>query len=224
MIELTTPCREGCEIKYINEALESNDFSGSGIFNNKCQNWFQDYLGVPKALTTSSCSNALDMSALILDIKKGDEVIMSSFNFVSAANSFAARGAKIIFIDINPKTMNINEKLLGKAISKNTKAIVIMHYAGLACEMDLICEIARKYKIPIIEDCAHSIGSKYKNKFLGTFGEISTFSFHSTKNLTSGGEGGLLCLNNKKYIKLAEIIREKGTNRSQFMRGEVDKY
>ncbi|MDG2372185.1 MAG: dTDP-4-amino-4,6-dideoxygalactose transaminase [Flavobacteriaceae bacterium] len=224
MIELTTPCKEGCEIKYINKALESNDFSGSGTFNNMCQNWFKDYLGASIALTTSSCSHALDMSALILDIKKGDEVIMSSFNFVSAANSFAARGAKIIFIDVNPDTMNLNEELLEKAISKKTKAIVVMHYAGLSCEMDLICEIARKYEIPIIEDCAHSIGSKYKNKFLGTFGEISTFSFHSTKNLTSGGEGGLLCLNNKKHIKLAEIIREKGTNRSQFIRGEIDKY
>ncbi len=224
MIELTTPCKEGCEIKYIKKALKSNDLSGSGIFNNKCQDWFESYLGVSKALTISSCSNALDMSALILDIKNGDEVIMSSFNFVSAANSFAVRGAKIIFIDINPKTMNMNEKLLEKAISKKTKAIVVMHYAGLSCEMDLICEIAKKNSIPIIEDCAHSIGSKYKNKFLGTFGEISTFSFHSTKNLTSGGEGGLLCLNSKKYIKLAEIIREKGTNRSQFMRGEIDKY
>tara|TARA_B100000780_G_scaffold59085_1_gene37704 strand:- start:3225 stop:4355 length:1131 start_codon:yes stop_codon:yes gene_type:complete len=224
MIKVASPTIIGDEFEYLKKAIIATDLSGSGKYNSKCQNWFDEFFKKGKSLTTSSCSHALDMSALIIDIQKGDEVIMASFNFVSAANSFALRGAKIIFIDISAEDFNINPNLIETAITNKTKAIVLTHYAGVPCNMSMIVEIAKKNNIIIIEDCAHSLGSKYNNKLIGSFGDISAFSFHSSKNLTSGGEGGMILINNKKYIEKAEIIREKGTNRSKFIRGEIDKY
>ena len=224
MIKVTSPTIIGDEFDYLEKAIKNSDLSGAGLYNTKCQDWFDKFFKKGKSLTTSSCSHALDMSALIIDVQPGDEIIMASYNFVSAANSFALRGAKIIFLDISPKDLNIDTQHIESAISIRTKAIVLTHYAGIPCDMSVICKIAKNNNITIIEDCAHALGSKLNNKLIGTFGDISAFSFHSSKNITSGGEGGMILINNEKYIEKAEIVREKGTNRSKFVRGEIDKY
>ncbi|MCX6722542.1 MAG: dTDP-4-amino-4,6-dideoxygalactose transaminase, partial [Candidatus Staskawiczbacteria bacterium] len=223
MIPFNKPLVSGDELKNIKQVLKDHKFSGDGNFTTYCQNWLETNLSCPKVLLTTSGSSALDMAAILAEIKVGDEVIMPSFTFVSTANAFVLRGAKIIFVDIRPDTMNIDEKLIERAISQKTKAIVVVHYAGIACEMTEIMKIARRHKLLVIEDAAQAIGSKYKNKSLGTIGDIGCISFHETKNITCG-EGGALILNRKNLIERAEIIREKGTNRSKFFRGEVDKY
>ena len=214
----------GNEEQYVLESMKSSEISGDGQFSRKCHRWFENKLNCQKALLTTSCTHALEMAAILLDIKAGDEVIMPSYTFVSTANAFVLRGATIIFVDIRPDTMNIDETKIEQAISEKTKAIVPVHYAGVACEMDVIMTIASKYNLFVIEDAAQGMMSSYKGKALGTIGHLGTFSFHETKNYTSAGEGGLLIINDKRFIERAEIIREKGTNRSLFFRGMVDKY
>jgi len=223
-VPFNLPPHTGKEKKYILKSIESTHISADGKYTKKCQQWFEENLNIKKALLTSSCTHALEIAAILLNIKDGDEIIMPSYTFVSTANAFALRGAKIIFVDIKDDTMNIDETKIEQAITKKTKAIVPVHYAGVACEMDEIMRIANKYNLFVIEDAAQAIMSTYKGKYLGTIGHIGTYSFHETKNITSAGEGGLLILNDKKLIERAEVIREKGTNRSKFFRGEVDKY
>lgn len=214
----------GNELKYIQEAIEKEHcISGDGFFTKKCQSLLENYLDIPEALLTTSCTHALEMSAMLLDINPGDEVILPSFTFVSTANAFVMRGAKPVFVDIRPDTLNMDENKLAKLITKKTKAIVLVHYAGVGCEMDRVCEIADKYNISIVEDNAHGFLGKYRAKYLGSFGSLGALSFHETKNF-SCGEGGALIINDEKLIERAEIIREKGTNRARFFRGEVDKY
>ena len=198
--------------------------SGDGPFGQKCQKWFEENLPCKKSMLTPSCTAALELSALLIDIQPGDEVIMPSYTFVSTANAFVLRGAKVVFVDIRPDTMNIDEQLIEAAITNKTRAIVPVHYAGVACEMDTIMEIANRHLLFVIEDAAQGMMSTYKGKALGTIGHLGTYSFHETKNYTSGGEGGLLIINDEQFKERAEIIREKGTNRSQFFRGMVDKY
>jgi dTDP-4-amino-4,6-dideoxygalactose transaminase len=222
-IPFNKPCFEGKELVYIAEAINQGHISGDGIFTRKCSEIFETILGCRKALLTTSCTHALEMSALLLDLKPGDEVIVPSFTFVSTANAFALHGAKIVFTDIRQDTLNMDETQLEKLITPQTKAIVPVHYAGVGCEMNTIMEIANRYHIAVIEDNAHGLFAKYHNRYLGTLGHMSTLSFHETKNFTCG-EGGALLINDPAYIQRAEIIREKGTNRSQFFRGEVDKY
>ena len=224
MIPFNKPPYIGLEYKYVLNAMKSDKISGDGYFSKKCEEWFEKKLYTKKALLTPSCTAALEMAAILIDIKKGDEVIMPSYTFVSTANAFVLRGAKIKFVDINPKTMNIDEEKIKQAITNKTKAIVVVHYAGISPDMDKITEIAKKHNLYVIEDAAQAIISKYKNRYLGTIGDLGCFSFHETKNITSGGEGGVLLVNNEKFIKRAEIIREKGTNRKAFFRGEIDKY
>ncbi len=214
---------QGNELKYIKEAINSNRISGDGEFTKKCNQFIENSLQVKKSMLTTSCTHALEMSALLLDIKPGDEVILSPFTFVSTANAFMLRGAIPVFADIRSDTLNIDEKKIEPLITNKTKAIIVVHYAGVACEMDKITNLAKKYDIDIIEDNAHGIFGKYQNNYLGSFGTFGTLSFHETKNF-SCGEGGALIINNPKYIERAEILREKGTNRSKFLRGEIDKY
>jgi dTDP-4-amino-4,6-dideoxygalactose transaminase len=222
-IPFNRPCFQGNEIKNIQMAIEASKISGDGMFTKKCHTLFEEALGVTKALLTTSCTDALEMSSLLLDLKPGDEVIVPSFTFVSTANAFALRGIKPIFADIRPDTLNIDENKIEALITEKTRAIIPVHYAGVACEMDKILTIAKKHKIAVVEDNAHGLFGKYKGKFLGTFGELATLSFHETKNFICG-EGGALLINDKSLVERAEIIREKGTNRSRFFRGEVDKY
>jgi len=222
MIPFNVPVKTGKEEKYFLELMQNSKFSGDGPFTKKCTNWFDNYLSSNTLLTTS-CTHALEMAAILIDIKDGDEVIMPSYTFVSTANAFVLRGAKIIFVDIRPDTMNIDEAKIESAITSKTKAIVPVHYAGVACEMDTIMDIAKKYHIYVIEDAAQGMMSSYKGQELGTIGDIGTYSFHETKNYHCG-EGGLLIINNDKFKERAEIIREKGTNRGQFFRGQIDKY
>ncbi|MBP6497404.1 MAG: dTDP-4-amino-4,6-dideoxygalactose transaminase [Campylobacteraceae bacterium] len=224
MIHFNKPPYAGNEEKYVLEAMKSLKISGDGAFSRRCQKWFEERLTCKKTLLTPSCTHALEMAALLLEIKEGDEVIMPSYTFVSTADAFALRGARIVFVDINPKTMNIDETLIERAITPQTKAIVPVHYAGVACEMDTIMEIASRYNLFVVEDAAQGFESTYKGRALGTIGHFGAFSFHETKNITSGGEGGLLLINDEKFKERAEIIREKGTNRSLFFRGMVDKY
>ncbi len=224
MIDFNRPPFTGNEEKYLIQAMKSLKISGDGPFTERCHRWFEEKLPAKKVLLTTSCTHALEMTAILIDIQPGDEVIMPSYTFVSTANAYALRGAKIVFVDIRPDTMNIDETLIEAAITDKTKAIVPVHYAGVACEMDTIMEIAARHKLFVIEDAAQGMMSNYKGKALGTIGHFGTFSFHETKNYTSGGEGGLLIINDEAYISQAEIIREKGTNRSQFFRGMVDKY
>jgi len=224
MIPFNKPPLTGNEQKYVLESINSKHISGDGQFTKKCHQWFEKKLSCPKALLTTSCTHALEMSAILLDIQAGDEVIMPSYTFVSTANAFVLRGAKIVFVDIRPDTMNIDESKIEQAITDKTKVIVPVHYAGVGCEMDVIMEIANKHNIFVVEDAAQGMSSSYKGKALGTIGHLGAFSFHETKNYTSAGEGGLLIINDEKFIDRAEIIREKGTNRSQFFRGVVDKY
>jgi len=224
MIFFNKPLFTGNEEGYILESIKSSKISGDGVFTQKCHQWFKKKLQCNKALLTTSCTHALEMTAILLDIKDGDEVIMPSYTFVSTANAFVLRGAKIVFVDIRPDTMNIDETKIEQAITKKTKVIVPVHYAGVACEMDTIMSLANKYNLFVVEDAAQGMMSSYKGKPLGTIGHFGTFSFHETKNYTSAGEGGLLIINDDKFIERAEIIREKGTNRSQYFRGMIDKY
>ena len=198
--------------------------SGDAQFALKSQQWFEKTLPCKKALLTPSCTHALEMAAILIDVKAGDEIIMPSYTFTSSANAFVLRGAKIIFVDIRPDTMNIDEKLIENAITKKTRAIVPVHYAGVACEMDTIMAIANKHKLIVIEDAAQAMMSSYGEKALGTIGHLGCYSFHDTKNYTSGGEGGLLIINDETFVHSAEITREKGTNRGEFFRGMIDKY
>jgi dTDP-4-amino-4,6-dideoxygalactose transaminase len=223
MIPFNKPYLTGNEINYISEAHAIGQLSGDGVFTKKCSEWLQINLFCKKVLLTHSCTAALEMAAILADIQNGDEIIMPSFTFVSTPNAFVIRGGVPVFIDIRPDTLNINENLIESAITNKTKAIVIVHYAGVACEMDKIMEIAKKYNLIVIEDAAQGLMSTYKGKALGTIGDFGCISFHETKNIISG-EGGALLINNTKYSERAEIIREKGTNRSQYFRGQVDKY
>ncbi len=213
----------GRELEYIAQAMASGQIAGDQTFSRRCQNLIEETLGVPKVLVTTSCTHALEMCALLLDIQPGDEVIVPSFTFVSTANAFALRGARIVFADIRPDTLNIDESQLEALITPRTKVILVVHYAGVGCEMNEIMDIASHHAITVIEDNAHGLFGKYKSRWLGTFGNLATQSFHETKNITCG-EGGALLINEPKYIERAEIIREKGTNRSRFFRGQVDKY
>lgn len=223
MIPFNIPPYVGTEIEYIKEAVTNCKICGDGEFTHRCNEWIEKATGTEKALLTTSCTHALELAALLLEIKPGDEVIMPSFTFVSTADAFVLRGARIVFVDIRPDTMNINENLIEQAITKKTRAIVPVHYAGVGCEMDKIVEIAQKYNIAVVEDAAQGVMSTYRGKSLGTFGTFGCYSFHETKNY-SMGEGGALLINNRELIERAEILREKGTNRSKFLRGQIDKY
>ena len=224
MIHFNKPPHTGNEEQYVLAAMKSPQISGDGEFGKRCQRWFEEQLVCRKALLTPSCTHALEMAAILIGIEPGDEVIMPSFTFVSTANAFALRGARIVFVDIRPDTMNIDETRIEAAITPQTKAIVPVHYAGVGCEMDTIMTLAEKYGLFVIEDAAQGMMSRYKGRPLGTIGHLGAYSFHETKNYTSGGEGGLLIINDGRFTERAEIIREKGTNRSQFFRGMVDKY
>jgi dTDP-4-amino-4,6-dideoxygalactose transaminase len=224
MIPFNRPPHTGNEDQFVLAAMRSDKISGDGAYGRKCQQWFEQHLDCAKTLLTPSCTQALEMAALLIEIQPGDEVIMPSYTFVSTANAFVLRGAKIVFVDIRPDTMNIDETLIEAAITEKTKAIVPVHYAGVGCDMETILDIANRYNLYVIEDAAQGMMSTYQGKPLGTFGHMAAYSFHETKNFTSGGEGGLLIINDERFIHRAEIIREKGTNRSQFFRGQVDKY
>ncbi len=223
-IGFNKPPFTGNEEKYVIESMRSSKISGDGEFTKKCHKWFEEKLQSEKALLTTSCTHALEMAAMLLDIQEGDEIIMPSYTFVSTANAFVLRGAKIVFVDIRPDTMNIDETKIEQAITDKTKVIVPVHYAGVGCEMDTIMDIAKRHNLFVVEDAAQGMMSSYKGKALGTIGHLGAFSFHETKNHTSAGEGALLIINDEKFCQRAEIIREKGTNRSLFFRGMVDKY
>ncbi len=222
-VDFNRPTIVGKELEYIAEAIQNGHISGDGPFTKKCHALFEQELGVKKALLTTNCTHALEMMAILLDIQAGDEVIIPDFTFVSTVNAFVLRGAKPVFVDIRPDTLNLDETQLEAAITPRTKAIVPVHYAGVGCEMDSILEIANRHGVAVVEDNAHGLFGKYKGKFLGTLGAMASQSFHETKNFTSG-EGGALLINHPAYVERAEIIREKGTNRSRFFRGQVDKY
>jgi dTDP-4-amino-4,6-dideoxygalactose transaminase len=222
-MKFNIPYLSGKEKEYVARAIESRHISGDGSFTKKCQDWFEEKFSFKKTFLTTSCTDALEMAAILLDIKPEDEVIVPSFTFVSTANSFLLRGAKIVFTDSSPGSPNMDPDQLEKFITLRTKAILVMHYAGFACDMEKIMALAKKYNLYVVEDAALGLGSNYKGKPLGSFGHLSAFSFHETKNI-SCGEGGMLVINDEKFVKRAEIIREKGTNRSAFFRGEVDKY
>jgi dTDP-4-amino-4,6-dideoxygalactose transaminase len=222
-IPFNRPFFSGKEFEFIQEAIASWHVSGDGAFTKKCHAFLEKELGTRKALLTTSCTHALEMAALLLETKPGDEIIVPSFTFVSSINAFVLRGARPVFIDIRPDTLNLDETQLERLITPRTRAILVVHYAGVACEMDPILELASKHRIAVVEDNAHGLFGKYKGKYLGTLGEFATQSFHETKNFTCG-EGGALLINDPQYIERAEIIREKGTDRSRFFRGQVDKY
>jgi dTDP-4-amino-4,6-dideoxygalactose transaminase len=222
-IPFNRPFFSGREFELIQEAIANWQLSGDGVFTKKCHALLEKELGVPKALLTTSCTHALEMAALLLNIKQGDEVIAPSFTFVSTVNAFVLRGARPVFIDIRPDTLNLDETKLESLITPRTKAIMVVHYAGVGCEMETIMAVARRYGLAVVEDNAHGLYGKYRDRYLGTFGELAALSFHETKNFTCG-EGGALLINDPRHIERAEILREKGTNRSRFFRGEVDKY
>jgi dTDP-4-amino-4,6-dideoxygalactose transaminase len=223
MIPFNKPYLSGKETEYIRQAVESGKISGDGVFTDKCHRFFEERYGFGKCLLTTSCTDALEMAALLIGIEPGDEVIAPAYTFVSTVNAFVLRGAKIVFIDSRANHPHMDAELIEKYITPKTKAIVPVHYAGIACDMDLIMVLAKKYNLFVVEDCAQAVDSFYKGKALGTFGDFAAFSFHETKNVISG-EGGMIVINNSKFVQRAEIIREKGTNRSSFFRGEVDKY
>jgi dTDP-4-amino-4,6-dideoxygalactose transaminase len=223
MIPFNQPAVIGNEIEYIKQVMSNNKLCGDGEYTKKCHLWLEQKFGCRKVLLTTSCTHALEMAAILCDIGPGDEVILPSYTFVSTANAFVLRGAKAVFVDIRPDTMNMDERLIEKAITDKTKAIVVVHYAGVACEMATIMKIAKKYNLIVVEDAAQGVMSSYKDKYLGTIGDIGCYSFHETKNYTCG-EGGAILINNERFVERAEIIREKGTNRSKYFRGEVDKY
>ncbi|OBQ56232.1 dTDP-4-amino-4,6-dideoxygalactose transaminase [Halodesulfovibrio spirochaetisodalis] len=222
-IPFNKPCHNSNTFKYICDAFERNQTAGDGAYTKLCNTWIEEQFSVAQSLLTHSCTAALEMGALLFSVKQGDEVIMPSFTFVSTANAFVLRGATPVFVDIRPDTYNLDETLIEEAITPRTKAIVPVHYAGVGCEMDTICEIAAKHDLKILEDAAQGFGSTYKGKALGSIGDLGALSFHETKNIMSG-EGGALLINDTSYCEHAEIIREKGTNRSKFFRGQVDKY
>lgn len=222
-IGFNEPYFTGKESEYILESFKNRKISGDGLFTKKCQDFFEKRFGFKKVLLTTSCTDALEMAAILIDTKEGDEIISPAYTFVSSANAFVLRGAKIIFCDSEKQTPNIDIKKIEQLITPKTKAVVVVHYAGIAVDMDPLLELAAKYNLYIIEDAAHSVDSYYKGRPLGSLGHFAAFSFHETKNLTSG-EGGMLVINDERFFKRAEIIREKGTNRSAFFRGEVDKY
>ena len=222
-IPFNKPYMTGKELWYISQAHHAGQLAGDGKYTKKCHQWLESQTNCHKALLTHSCTAALEMSAILADLKPGDEVIMPSYTFVSTANAFVLRGAVPVFIDIRPDTLNLDETLVEAAVTDRTRAIVPVHYAGVGCEMDTLQQIASKHQLLLIEDAAQGLMASYKGKPLGSFGDLGCFSFHETKNIISG-EGGALIVNNPKFIEQAEIIREKGTNRSQFFRGQVDKY
>ena len=223
MINFNVPPYTGKEMSYIEKAIKSRKICGDGEFTKKCSKWLEETTGATKVLLTTSCTHATEMAAILTNIKPGDEVIMPSYTFVSTADAFVLRGAKAVFVDIRPDTMNIDETLIEEAITDKTKAIVPVHYAGVSCEMDMIMDIANRHNFYVIEDAAQGVSSTYKGQALGAIGDYGCFSFHETKNY-SMGEGGALLIKDPKNVLKAEIIREKGTNRSQFFRGEIDKY
>lgn len=223
MIPFNKPYLAGKESHYISQVMKEGHFSGNGSFTKKCQQFFEDKWGFKKCLLTTSCTDALEMTAMLLDIQEGDEVIVPSYTFVSSALAFVRQGAKIIFADSRSDQPNIDESKLEELITPKTKAIVAVHYAGFACDMDVIMQLAKKHDIYVVEDAAQAIDSYYKKRPLGTIGHLSTFSFHETKNIQCG-EGGMLCINDERFKKRAEILWEKGTNRAEFFRGEVNKY
>ncbi|MDR5907492.1 dTDP-4-amino-4,6-dideoxygalactose transaminase [Franzmannia qiaohouensis] len=224
MIPFNKPAQTGREEAHLLKALSSGKLSGDGEYSLKCHEWFERNLPCKRALLTPSCTQALELAAILIDIKPGDEVIMPSYTFVSTANAFVLRGAKAVFVDIRPDTMNIDEAKIEASITDKTKAIVPVHYAGVACDMNAIMSLAERYGLYVIEDAAQGMMSEYEGRQLGTIGHMAAYSFHETKNYTSGGEGGLLIINDSSFQDRAEIIREKGTNRSLFFRGLVDKY
>ena len=221
--DFNVPPFVGNELQYITDAVQKHKICGDGEYTKKCNKWIEERTGTAKALLTTSCTHATEMAAILSDIQPGDEVIMPSYTFVSTADAFVLRGAKAVFVDIRPDTMNIDEQLIEAAITEKTKAIVPVHYAGVACDMDKIMDIANKYKLKVIEDAAQGVMSTYKGRALGTIGDYGCYSFHETKNY-SMGEGGALLIRDNENAELAEIIREKGTNRSKFFRGQIDKY
>lgn len=223
MINFNVPPVTGVENEFILEAINNHKISGDGEYTKKCSEWLEKYTNISKVLLTTSCTHATEMAALLLNIQEGDEVIMPSYTFVSTADAFVLRGAKVIFVDIRPDTMNIDENKIEDAITSKTKVIVPVHYAGISCEMDKIIDIAKRNNLFVVEDAAQGVMSSYKGKQLGSIGDFGCYSFHETKNL-SMGEGGAILIKNKKFIDNAEIIREKGTNRSRFYRGQIDKY
>tara|TARA_Y100000310_G_C20668531_1_gene808970 strand:+ start:415 stop:1545 length:1131 start_codon:yes stop_codon:yes gene_type:complete len=222
-IPFNKPFFTGNELENIKEVLNSGKVSGDGKFSKECQNIIENKFNTEKAFLTNSCTDALELSAILINIKKSDEVILPSFTFPSTANAFILRGAKPIFVDIREDTLNMDENIIEEKITENTKAIIPVHYAGVGCEMDKINEISKRHNLHVIEDAAQGVNAKYKNKYLGAIGDIGAYSFHETKNYNSG-EGGAILLNNKLFIERTEIIREKGTNRSKFLKGQVDKY
>ncbi len=222
-IPFNQPSAVGAELANITDALARGHLSGDGYYTKRCHQWLEQRLACKRALLTHSCTGALDMAAILCDLVPGDEVIMPSYTFVSTANAFAMRGAVPVFVDVRADTINIDERLIEAAITPRTRAIAVVHYAGLACEMDAIMDIAERHKLLVIEDAAQALLSTYKGRHLGTIGHFGCFSFHETKNLLSG-EGGALLINDERFVERAEIVREKGTNRSRFLRGEIDKY
>ncbi|UUM22373.1 dTDP-4-amino-4,6-dideoxygalactose transaminase [Mycoavidus sp. SF9855] len=224
MIPFNIPALVGTELGHIQSVLASNVLNGDGNFTQRCQQWFEQYTNTHKVLLTPSCTAALEMAAILLDIQPGDEVVMPSFTFVSTANAFVLRGAKIVFVDVRPDTMNIDETRIEAALTSRTRAIVPIHYAGVACEMDAIMALADKHQLWVVEDAAQGVAATYKGRALGSIGHIGCYSFHETKNFTAGGEGGAILINQAEQVERAEIIRQKGTNRNQFLRGQTDKY
>lgn len=222
-IPFNKPGLTGNELRYIADAITRGHSAGDGAYTRRCHEMLEDILGAPRVLLTTSCTHALEMAALLLDIEPGDEVIAPSFTFVSTVNAFVLRGAKPVFIDIRPDTLNLDESQLEEMITPRTRAILPVHYAGVGCEMDRITEIARRANVPVVEDNAHGLFARYKGRYLGTFGCMATQSFHETKNIVCG-EGGAVVINDPAYVERAEVLREKGTNRSRFYRGQVDKY
>ena len=222
-IPFNKPYLAGPEIRYIEEAVRSGKISGDGLFTKRCHQFFEQRLGAPKALLTTSCTDALEMAALLLNLQPGDEVLMPAYTFVSTPNAFVLRGARIVFVDSTAENPNLDAAVLESLVTPRTRAIVPVHYAGVACDMDAVQAVAGRHGLAVVEDAAQAIDSYYKGRPLGTLGDLAAFSFHETKNISSG-EGGLLVVNNTQYMQRAEIIREKGTNRSSFFRGEVDKY
>lgn len=223
MIDFNRPAFVGSELEYIQDAIHRGMLCGDGIYTKKCSQWMEKEFDVSRVMLTTSCTHALEMAAFLCDIQPGDEVIMPSYTFVSTADAFVLRGAKIVFVDIRPDTMNLDEKLIEQAITPKTKVIVPVHYAGVACEMDTIMDIAHRYGLKVVEDAAQGVDACYKGKALGTIGDFGCYSFHETKNFTMG-EGGALLFQKEEYLEKAEILREKGTDRSKFFRGQVDKY
>lgn len=223
MIDFNRPPFVGKELEYIKQAVDNKKLCGDGMFTQRCSDWMKQHFQSNHVMLTTSCTHALEMAAYLCDIQPGDEVIMPSYTFVSTADAFVLRGAKIVFVDIRPETMNIDEDKIEEAITDRTKAIVPVHYAGVSCDMDKIMALAKKYQLKVIEDAAQGVNAFYKGKALGTIGDFGCFSFHETKNYTMG-EGGALLFQDDSYLEPAEILREKGTNRSKFFRGQIDKY